>query len=1007
MRLEGKTYYLFALLCGLVLHSSILYFTFGNTYDAYVHIFFAEHYAENWFENWSYKWYTGFTITSYPPLVHQVIALLSTVVGLKFGFFLWGVLIVLVFIRGVYHFSKLWVDELTAGYAALLAVVSTSFVEALHVFGQLPSITGVAFLLNACPEIYSWIRTKSKFRLLTSLSLLAVITSAHHVTTIFGMVFFIFPVIALALLDNAIIKKGSLSNVKLLDFIKELRVNFFRLLGLGVAIICITLVFIFAYWYWSKTDPISQVPIPHGSRDNFLEILSSGLVFFLIPWATILFFLPPLLLQVFRKRNIFLGLSFATAFILGTGGTTPIPRLVLGETAFNILTLDRFTFWGSIMILPFLASIARSIISGDIFHRIKSNLGELAARGNALFVLLAFLISAAFIFNINAFRPLQPDSIDVKPIVNFLNRDNHDRWRYLTLGFGDQVAWLSANTNAKSVDGNYHSVRRLPEFTVRSVERLENAKYQGMQGIGALQQFLTTPEKYNLKFVFSNDKFYEPVLYFSGWNRVQQLENNIVLWENPDIKPLPSILPRKEIPTYQKYMWGILPLTSLFLIAFCYILYWIKIRNKSSVVSEPPIQEHKNFQPGKYWYLVPVYFIVSALMCFALLANLWRTNQAQFSPENVLSSYYDALDFKEFEKAFSYLKGDKLTLEQFLLENTLEDGILASYAKLSDLSFETISVNPSSTTIRVTSKWVTSLNDYITKKEHRVIKVDNKWYVEHQTFDKKTSPDQFFNNPILDFKNQGRRKAVAGKTRREDELDRPSAYVYNTKLMQIDTNYHIVGEIINVDNDPLYLTVEAALFDKYQNEIIRYNAKDIMKHNLLPKESTPFRIDFEEAFDQIIKFDPKQELERVHTFAIFIKTMSTDTDFYPFVGVQSARRTSSGIAGEIINYGTNQISIPQILTNYYNEDDELIWVDNLYLSSGLRPQRKKPFNIELPSNFNDIKIITAGTDKNLLINGMSRSVSQPDFDIPIISPIRYDNIKMTFNINPFISENAK
>jgi hypothetical protein len=38
-----------------------------------------------------------------------------------------------------------------------------------------------------------------------------------------------------------------------------------------------------------------------------------------------------------------------------------------------------------------------------------------------------------------------------------------------------------------TVDGNYHSARR-PELT-SPVERLENSKFRGMEGIGSLQQF--------------------------------------------------------------------------------------------------------------------------------------------------------------------------------------------------------------------------------------------------------------------------------------------------------------------------------------------------------------------------------------------------------------------------------------------------------------------------------------------------------------------------------------
>ena len=67
----------------LAFHGTTIFFTLETTYDALIHLFFADHYANSWFEPWNYKWYTGFTVMSYPPLVHQSIALLSLIGGLK------------------------------------------------------------------------------------------------------------------------------------------------------------------------------------------------------------------------------------------------------------------------------------------------------------------------------------------------------------------------------------------------------------------------------------------------------------------------------------------------------------------------------------------------------------------------------------------------------------------------------------------------------------------------------------------------------------------------------------------------------------------------------------------------------------------------------------------------------------------------------------------------------------------------------------------------------------
>jgi hypothetical protein len=234
--------------------------------------------------------------------------------------------------------------------------------------------------------------------------------------------------------------------------------------------------------------------------------------------------------------------SIVLLTLLGTGGTTPLPRLLLGG-AFEILTLDRFTFWATMLILPF-AGIA---VESAVYGRVKAWLDNTLGRRMRILLLSGSLVTtiaaAVAISTLTTYRPFQPDPIDIKPIIGFLEKDEHWRYRYLTLGFGDQMAWLSANTRATTPDGNYHSARRLPELTTTPVERLEGAKFTGVPGIGSLQQFLGFPEKYNLKFIFSNDEFYDPLLHFYGWHRLDRLNNGIRVGNVRIFRRYPNVYP--------------------------------------------------------------------------------------------------------------------------------------------------------------------------------------------------------------------------------------------------------------------------------------------------------------------------------------------------------------------------------------------------------------------------------------------------------------------------------
>src|SRR5512136_2554716 len=96
------------------------------SYDAYVHIFFADHYRRDWWALWEPRWYAGFTVISYPPLIHQLIAALAPLAGIEIA---WAIVLLSVLIAlptGVYAFARIFVSRRAAGYAAIASAVTPS-----------------------------------------------------------------------------------------------------------------------------------------------------------------------------------------------------------------------------------------------------------------------------------------------------------------------------------------------------------------------------------------------------------------------------------------------------------------------------------------------------------------------------------------------------------------------------------------------------------------------------------------------------------------------------------------------------------------------------------------------------------------------------------------------------------------------------------------------------------------------------------------------------------------
>ncbi|WP_299158383.1 hypothetical protein [uncultured Tenacibaculum sp.] len=984
MKGTSNKFLILALLLGVTFHGTAIFFTLETTYDALIHLFFAEHYAGSWFEPWNYKWYTGFTVMSYPPLVHQSMAALSLIGGLKFGLFTLAIISVILFITGVYRFSYLITsNKKAAGYACILAVFSSSFVETLHIFGQLPSIIGISVLMHSLPEIYQWLKTGKYRYLITSLSLISVTVTSHHVTPIFGMIFFIFPLIGMVVMDACRERVETSKEITFKLFLKVFIKLFKRIISFGLLSLASIICCLLPYWINSKKNPITQVPIPHGSRDNFLEITSSGLVFFTIPWGILLFILPYIFYRYYSKRYLFFGISITMLTILGTGGTTPVPKLMLGENAFNILTLDRFTLWASIMSLPIFGEFAYRFVEGDLKKLIQQKYGPVYHRFIGGILASLFILTTVFTMSLGYFRPSQPQKIKMLPIINFLNQDQHDQWRYLTLGFGDQMAWLGAQTKALTVDGNYHSARRLPELTTRPIERLENSKFKGVAGIGSLQQFLTTPAKYNLKYIFSNDKFYDPILYFCGWQRLPQLENGIMVWERLNIPPMSSILPKEDVATWQKILWGIVPFLTFIIALFVNTQSLIiKYLNPKKYITSDYLKFKNNYSKFSN-NLLRASHIWAIILTFILLYSYYLfhiKNDTQRSPENVIAAYYDHLDFKRFEKAHQLINPKRnIAISQYMLEISVTDGLLSSYAKLDALKTTVLKQTDSLVTLKVNTKWVTPLEKINLTDYKTAIKLKGKWYLEPEPIDLDLPPDQLYSNNKTAYFNQGRKRITTEQTHHEDILKQPVLEIVEAKLVKYKNQYSIIGEVQNIDNVPADVVLKGTLYNDDNKELAIYDAKYHMKHKLMPKETTSFRIDFEgiawtKIHDSIPKtfnpdeFTPIELSEQPTKFNIQAAGNVSNSDLYKNIVLSDVALNGKKISGSLFNSGIQEITVPQLIFTYYNENKDILWVDHMFLDKGVRQQRKQYFQYKLLDNSN-IEIISNDMDY-CYVNGL-------------------------------------
>lgn len=985
-------------LAGAVLfHGGLLPFTHANTYDAFIHMFFADSYHRSWFDLWEPRWYTGFATTSYPPGTHMAIAALMQVMPLRAAFVVVMLTGVLLLTTGVFRFAKLWVGPVPAGYAAILLVIASSISETVHLFGQLPTIFSLGVFLNGLPFAYRWILQGGTAQLAGAVIFASATTACHHVTTIFGGALFVLPLGVRALLDVGVMHPARRPIHRLTRLIRPI----LRGLLLAVLMLSAIAITVWPYWSWSVSDPITQVPIPHGSRENFLARPNLGFIFFVLPWGLSILFLPYVILRLWGRRMWPLGFSVLLCALLGTGGTTELPRKLLGG-AFDILTLDRFTFWASILILPFGGRLVASIMHGRGADALRDAFGRGMHRviiGGGFAAMVIIAVGAAIL---PVRQPTQPHFIEPGPIANFMSSDDHDRWRYLTLGFGDQFAYVSAMTTAQSVDGNYHSARRLPDMTRFSVERLENAKYLGVPGLGSLQQFLVNADGYRLKYVFSNDEFYDPLLFFTGWTRLNRLQNGVTVWERADVTALEPVQPRREMSPADTILWGVLPPGALLLAAAIFLGQALRGGFGSAgalPVAPPP--DPAGFRRPR---LVRWSLRVGAALAVALIitggAALQRHLRPPDGPEYVITRYFQDLDSRRFEEAWGRLDPEtRPSFQAALFGWRWTGGLIASYAKLTDIRLIPGPRSDDIADFEVELHWLSALDTHEQKIAMRAVRRDDGWFLLPLGLRPQQSPERLTRLAEVAWNLTGRRQPRIETDLHRDRLDRPRIVVPSAVLVQHKGRFHLLGRIWNADSEPALTSLFGDMLAG--KRVLSHQAAGLAGgQRLMPGQSAGFRIDFEGVprldhagrnYDPAIYVPPV--LDRVpERAALQARALTTGQDLYPGI-MLSGLRVARGEDGHVLtglatNTGTQSAALIRITAELSGADGQPVWVEPGFLEENIHPGQSAPFRVILPLR-SSIRVIDRLSAPQIVVNGSNQQADltlAPPPSLPVTVP---------------------
>ena len=504
---------------------------FRYSWDAATHIFFADHYRRAWFSLWDPRWFGGFSVGSYPPLTHQLLALVSLPFGYDAAFGLLLLTTLVLFPVAVWRFAQVFVSPAAATAAAMIAPLVPGLALAAHAFGQLPTVVALTLALFLVVEFTRFLERGGAIRFGLTVGLSGTVFAAHHATALF----FLVPALLAA---SAAVFPGSGS--------RALSVWLRRLI---LAAICCALagaIVVLPFWLWARGG-IADAFIPHNSRSDFVHDVNAQALFL---WG-VYGLIPALAVYgLWRRpdrRTAAVAVLAGMLGVLGLGGTTPLPALVFGRQ-WEWLTYDRFALWGAVALLP-LAGIA-------ISHLLSLRIA--AGRMLAIAALTGLILFAGADAVSSVLGPNLPYQRDLRPIAQFMN-DGRTAWRYQTFGVGDPGAELGTMTLATTIDGTYYTARRLPVLATSGIGMLDAALWWDPTGT-VLRRALAAANRYSIRWAFVLDPDYAPYLNAAGFIPREPLPGGIEVWENASAPRLPAAALRFGAPDVQGILWGILPL---------------------------------------------------------------------------------------------------------------------------------------------------------------------------------------------------------------------------------------------------------------------------------------------------------------------------------------------------------------------------------------------------------------------------------------------------------------
>ncbi|HUY93844.1 MAG TPA: hypothetical protein VMU71_01055 [Terracidiphilus sp.] len=310
------------------------------------------------------------------------------------------------------------------------------------------------------------------------------------------------------------------------------------------------------------------------------------------------------------------------------------------------------------------------------------------------------------------------------------------------------------------------------------------------------------------------------------------------------------------------------------------------------------------------------------------------------TPRAALQNFGDELRSNGFARAYDSLANKaQFTETEFVHDLTGAYPNLRTYTAMSGFDMQPVHATDDEADYRVRLHWATVVGDAVTSRDVHLVRNGSTWQVEWPVTKEPTLPPQVIPVNYLrwDVIYRG-----PGDDWGSQDVEAPHVRIVDMRPVQRAEGLVILGELLNEDVVPAYVSVDATLLDHNHQPLATEGSFDMIQHLLLPKAVTPFLIRFPNVtLDQVAAVN-------MHPFSTLIPA-SAD----PVIEIQNEKinpAPDASLSGEVVNQSGQIANVAHVLGTFYDKSGNLVWVADQYVDRALLPQTPVAFNIHIPED---------------------------------------------------------